>query len=879
MLDAHQTPQPILLKDYRPPAWRIGTVDLTFDLHAAETRVTNVMSVAPATANPGDLMLDVGEGVEIISVAVNDQALAPADYARTPTHLVMAAPSGGATLTIVTRINPQANTQLMGLYMSGGAFCTQCEAEGFRRITPFLDRPDVMATYRVTLRADKAAFPVLLANGNPVAARDLDDGRHEAVWDDPHPKPCYLFAVVAGQLEAFADQFTTRSGRVVALNIWVAPADLDRCAHAMAALKRSMLWDEQVYGREYDLDVFNIVAVGDFNFGAMENKGLNIFNSKYVLAKPETATDMDFDAVEGVIAHEYFHNWTGNRVTCRDWFQLSLKEGLTVYRDQEFSADMGSRPLKRIEDVRTLRAIQLPEDASPLAHPVRPESYIEISNFYTATVYNKGAEVIRMMATLLGPQRFRAGMDLYFERHDGQAVTCEDFVRAMEDAGGIDLGQFRRWYAQAGTPRVAVSLAHDPRTAIATLTFTQTIPDTPGQTAKQPMHIPIRMALLGAASGQALPVGIDGGPAAPEHLLEVREARQVVRVTGVTERPVPSLLRGYSAPIILEVPINRSDLAFLSAHDDDPFNRFEALQRLALTAVQEQIAARAKGASAITVDPLLIDAFGRTLTDTALDPALVAEAVLLPTEAYIGDQMTQVDVDGIHAVRQAFRKTLSAKLFDRWRDVYHANSDAAYAFTREAKARRRLKNVALQYLMAGDDHEATATAYLQFCDADNMTDQIAALSALASSNAVERPLALDQFYQRWAGDALVIDKWFSLQAFSLRPDTLGQVMALTRHPAFTIANPNRLRSLVGAFSANQARFHDASGAGYRYLADQVLSVDPLNAQTAARLVAPLGRWRRFEPARAALMRAQLERIAAHPGLSKDVFEMASKSLA
>jgi aminopeptidase N len=865
MLDAMAlaaAPEPIKLRDYAPPPVTVRHIDLLFDLRE---HATDVVSRIALTA-PTDLRLELdGQCVNLISVKVDGQLLSANDYSLNADSLQLPLAAGDHQLEIATQLNPVANTQLMGLYMSGGNFCTQCEAQGFRRITYMLDRPDVMATYRVTLRADKAKYPVLLANGNPVSARDLPDGRNEAVWDDPHPKPSYLFAVVAGNLKAVSDQFVTASGRKVDLHIWVAEADLDRCDHAMAALKRSMTWDEERYGREYDLDVFNIVAVGDFNFGAMENKGLNIFNSRYVLAKAETATDADFDAVEGVIAHEYFHNWTGNRITCRDWFQLSLKEGLTVFRDQQFSADMGSHAVKRIEDVRGLRAIQFPEDAGPLAHPVRPESYLEISNFYTATIYNKGAEVIRMMHTLLGAAKFRAGMDLYFARHDGQAVTCEDFVKAMEDASGVDLGQFRLWYSQAGTPRVSVSVEQERDTV--TLRFKQAVPDTPGQSGKAPMHIPLRAALLGADSGAVL---------VPDHIIELREAEESRVYSGVKERVVPSLLRSFSAPVVLDVATGRDDLAFLSAHDDDPFNRYEALQRLALDLILEQVAKRSEP---VSVDPLLVRAIENTLADDTLDPALVADAVVLPSEPYIGDQLGTVDVDGIHRVRQAFRKAIGSQLRQRWWDVYHANSDAAYAFTGPAKARRRLKNVALQYLMAEDDHEAAAACYLHFADATNMTDSIAALTALASSNVVEREAALAAFYQRCAGDALVLDKWFTLQALSFRTDTLQAVRALAKHRDFSQTNPNRLRALVGAFSANQVRFHAADGAGYVFLADQVLATDSINAQTAARLVAPLGRWRRFDPGRAALMKAQLERIVAVNGLSKDVFEMVSKSLA
>lgn len=875
MLDTQSTPQAILLKDYQPPRYLIPEISLEFDLDDTQTRVTSRFTAVRNGSHKQPLVLD-GKDMKLLSVTVDGKALEPGGYKLGREQLAIPLKNARAEIEIVTQVNPAANTQLMGLYMSGGIFCTQCEAEGFRRITYFLDRPDVMSRYRTVMRADKARFPVLLSNGNPAGSGDLDGGRHWAAWDDPFPKPAYLFALVAGDLSPFSDSFTTASGKEVALNIWVKESDLDRCQHAMEALKKSMRWDEEKYGREYDLDVFNIVAVGDFNFGAMENKGLNIFNSKYVLARPETATDLDFDAVESVIAHEYFHNWTGNRVTCRDWFQLSLKEGLTVYRDQEFSADHGSRALKRIEDVRTLRAGQFPEDSGPLAHPVRPDSYIEISNFYTATVYNKGAELIRMMATLLGEEKFRAGCDLYFDRHDGQAVTCDDFVAAMEDAGGVDLSQFKLWYSQAGTPRLDARLDYDEASRTATLSVKQTVPDTPGQTHKKPMHIPLRVALFGAQSGRNL---------TGDRLVELRQAEERVVFENVAERPVPSLLRGFSAPVVLKAPMDRSDLAFLARHDDDPFARYEAMQRLGLDLMLEQINAHAAG-KPVTVAPVLVETVEAILREAlsgALDPALAAEAVSLPTEAYVGDQMAIVEVDGIHAVRQLFRQTLTSRLKPLWWETYRQMTDPAYAFTPEAKARRRLKNVALQYLMVeadgGEpDSGAVAASVSQFQSADNMTDRIIALGSLVNSAAPERETALQQFYDDWANDALVIDKWFTLQALSIHPDALERVAQLTRHPAFTLTNPNRLRSLVGAFSMNQVRFHAANGSGYRYLADQVLAVDKLNPQTAARLVAPLGRWQRFDQGRAALMREQLERILGVSGLSKDVYEMVSKSL-
>ncbi len=855
-------PLTVQLSEYRPPVWAIPDVQLDVDLQENATLVTAILTLRRADGSAEALVLD-GEALELVSVALDGAILSPQRYQVTPQHLILEDMPATATLTLVTRLNPAANTKLMGLYMSGGNFCTQCEAEGFRRITYFLDRPDVMSVYTVRISADAARFPVLLANGNKTSGGALENGRHFAQWHDPHPKPCYLFALVAGNLAAFSDAFTTASGRQVALNIWVAAPDLPRCAHAMASLKASMAWDEEKFGREYDLDIFNIVAVHDFNFGAMENKGLNIFNAKYILADADTATDADFDAVEAVVAHEYFHNWTGNRITCRDWFQLSLKEGLTVYRDQEFSADMGSRAVKRIEDVRVLRAAQFPEDASPLAHPVRPESYIEISNFYTATVYNKGAEVIRMIATLLGPDRFRAAMDRYFQAHDGQAVTCEDFVRCMEAGGGIDLAQFRLWYSQSGTPRVKVNIAYQTHTRSATLTFTQHLPETPGQPHKKPMHVPMRIALFGKNTGAAL---------VPDTMIELREMSTTVSFTDLGDAPVASLARGFSAPVIIERGDDRAALAQLATCDDDPFARYEAIQNLALSALSQQIATKSAH-----IDPLLMQAYAATLASD-LDPALIAEALLLPSEAYIGDQMATVDVDGIHAARQTCRKMLCTSLQSQWWDIYHASASDTYARTPLAKGQRKLRNLALQYLMADDGHEATAICNLHYTDATNMTDRLAALTAFANSTAVEREEALADFYARYKHDPTIIDKWFSLQAMSVREDTLSRVRDLTEHKDFTIANPNRVRALVGAFGVNQVRFHHPSGTGYAYLAEQVLDVDKLNPQTAARLVTPLGRWRRFDAGRAQLMRKQLERLAGSNGLSKDVYEMVSKSL-
>ncbi len=860
MLDAQNAPaappSAIRREDYRPPDWIVPAVELEFDLGAERTRVRSRLSVARNGGHDRPLRLD-SQGLDLIEVSVDGTA---AEHSLEGEILTVALGGEVATVEILVEIAPRSNTQLMGLYESGGILCTQCEAEGFRRITPFPDRPDMLSRYRVRMIADKAAYPVLLSNGNQVGAGDLDGGRHWAEWDDPFPKSCYLFALVAGDLAANRDSFTTRSGRRVDLGIWVREDDLPKTEHAMDSLKAAMKWDEEVYGREYDLAVFNIVAVADFNFGAMENKGLNIFNSRYILADPETATDADFDAVAGVVAHEYFHNWSGNRVTCRDWFQLSLKEGFTVFRDQMFSADMGSAAVKRIEDVKMLRAAQFPEDSGPLAHPVRPDSYMEIANFYTATVYNKGAELIRMLHTLLGPERFRAGSDLYFDRHDGQAVTCEDFVRAMEDSSGENLSHFRLWYEQAGTPRVLAETIQEDATLRVRLA--QQVPPTPGQPVKQPMPIPLRLALFGRDSGSKL----------AEAMVVLGQPKCEAVFEGIDEPAVLSINRGFSAPVIVQAKWTAAELAFLSAHDDDPFARYEAMQQLMLDTLLAGI-----GSGQADHRPV-VDAVRQTLTDEALDPAFTADAVLPPSESFIGDQMAVVDPEAIRLARDSMRAELGRALEPLWRAAYASSAANRYEHSPAAKGARRLKTVALNYLMAAGAEDAPALARRQYDEADNMTDRQVALGALASSDAPERHGALAAFYERYRADPLVLDKWFTVQALSTRDDTLAAVEGLAGHPDFTLSNPNRMRSLVGAFAANQGAFHHSSGRGYRFLAGMILAVDRLNPQTAARLVPPLGRWRRFDPARQDLMKAELERIVAAPGLSKDVFEQASKSL-
>ena len=863
MLDVSATltpPQVIHRGDYRPPDWLVPEIALDFQLDAHATRVIARLTVRRNGAHLHPLRLE-GAGQAPLRVIVDGESLADA-WRLDGEALLIDLPGDDHLVETEVQIDPTANTQLMGLYASGGLLCTQCESEGFRRITYFPDRPDVLTRYTVRMEADAALYPVLLANGDHVDGGELPAGRHYALWRDPFPKPCYLFALVAGDLAARRDSFVTMSGRTIDLGIWVREADLDKTEHAMDALKASMAWDERVYGREYDLAVFNIVAVDDFNFGAMENKGLNIFNSRYILADPETATDADFDAIAGVVAHEYFHNWSGNRVTCRDWFQLSLKEGFTVFRDQQFSADQGSRAVKRIEDVRALRSAQFPEDAGPLAHPIRPESYMEIANFYTATIYNKGAEVIRMLHIILGEEGFRAGTDLYFERHDGEAATCEDFVRAMEDASGQDLSRFRLWYTQAGTPRVTASLKCE--SGRARLHLTQEVLPTPGQPDKQPMPIPLRIALLGQRSGE---------PLGPEQLVVLDEEEAEVTFDGLAEPVVLSINRGFSAPIVLQSDRTPAELAFLSANDDDPFARYEAMQQLMLGTLLAEIGGAAADHDAV------VAAVRNTLADPALDAAFVAEAVLLPSEAFIGDQLQEVDPERIAIVREGLRRRLGEELEQSWRDAYGRSKGNRYEYTPAGKGARRLRTVALGYLAAAGVADAPAMALAQYEAADNMTDRQGALGVLANRSSAERETALADFHARYAADPLVVDKWFSVQALSTRTDTIDAVEALARHPDFTITNPNRLRSLVGAFAVNQRAFHGADGRGYRFVGDMLLGVDKLNPQAAARLVPPLGRWRRFEPKRAGLMRAELERLLAEPGLSRDVFEQVSKSLA
>ena len=881
-------PAAILRTDYRPPPFSIEQAELDFELEKAATRVKARLDVARA-ADPSavgkPLRLD-GEGLDLQRVRIDGRLLNPNEFQVDAESLTIASVPDKFVLETDVIIKPQDNTELSGLYVSNDVFCTQCEAEGFRRITYFLDRPDVMSRYRVRITADAAKFPVLLSNGNNVDNGTLADGRHWAEWEDPFPKPCYLFALVAGRLEHLEDRFTTRSGRNVTLRIYTREADVDKCGHAMESLKKAMTWDEQVFGLEYDLDVFNIVAVGDFNMGAMENKSLNIFNTSYILARPETATDGNFANVESVVAHEYFHNWTGNRVTCRDWFQLSLKEGLTVFRDQQFSADMGSRAVTRIADVRGLRSSQFAEDSSPMAHPVRPESYIEINNFYTATVYNKGAEVIRMMHRLLGADGFRKGMDLYFERHDGQAVTCDDFASAMEDASGVDLGQFRLWYSQAGTPQLKVSGHYDETAKSFELSVEQTVPDTPGQTNKKPMHIPFAVGLLDE-SGEDIPLKLEGENSAGDttRVLDVTKEKQTFRFVDVPGKPVPSLLRDFSAPVRLKADLDDDALIFLMGHDSDPFNRWEAGQQLGVR-LMLGLVERYRRQEKLSLEPGYVEALRKTLTDPSLDKAFIANVLSLPSEMYLGQNMEQIDVDAIHAVRTFVRAEIAHALKSEFEAAYRDNAvDEPYAFEPKAVGRRSLKNSALSYLVAGDPDGAgegspVAQCLAQFRAADNMTDEIGALGVLSHVDRPERVTAMEEFYDKWRNDALAVDKWFALQAMSERSGIIQDVKKLLDHPAYDGRNPNKVRALVGAFCFNNpAGFHDVSGEGYEFLASRVLALDPVNPQVAARLAGALGRWRKYDPARQDLMKAALERIVANPNLSKDVYEIVSKSLA
>ncbi len=874
-----KSPETIHLKDYKTPAYLVEQVDLTFQLEPAATIVRSQLQLyrnpdRNAVAEP--LWLD-GCGMQLLAVQLDGRALTAADYLLTEEGLSIAGVPKKFSLQIETQLDPAGNSSLEGLYQSSGNFCTQCEAHGFRKITYYPDRPDVMARFSVRIEADRQ-YPVLLSNGNLIASGELPEGRHFAQWQDPFSKPSYLFALVAGELVCLEDHYTTTSGREVLLQIYVEERNRHYCDHAMLSLKRSMQWDEEVFGLEYDLDRYMIVAVDDFNMGAMENKGLNVFNSKYVLAHPETATDSDYLGVEGVIGHEYFHNWTGNRVTCRDWFQLSLKEGLTVFRDQQFSAAMNSAAVKRIDDVRILRQHQFPEDGGPMAHPVRPAAYVEINNFYTVTVYNKGAELIRMLQTLLGEERFVAGVQLYLQRHDGQAVTCDDFVKALEDAGQIDLRRFKRWYSQAGTPQVQIRSDYDADKQTLTLNIQQSCLPTPQQAEKEPFHIPLAIGLI-AADGKDLPLQLAGESAAGEgtRVLELTEAQQSFTFVGVPQSPVISPLRGFSAPVRLECDFSDDDLAFRMACDSDPFNRWEAGQSLALKELLRMLADYRQGRSS-ALTPKYVTSWRQALNDRSADLSLLAQLLTLPSEQYLADQLSEVDPQAIRAVRDRARRQLGSEcqglLLERYEE---SAATAGYSLDPVSVGRRSLRNLCLVLLMGLHEQPITDLCLQQYRQADNMTDRLGAFAAILDSSADERQSIIDDFFTQWQQHPLVIDKWFSLQALSHRPEVFADVEQLLQHRAFTLNNPNRVRSLLGAFSQNLAGFHRADGAGYRLLIEQILLLDQRNPQVAARLAGPLSRWQQFEPQRRALLEEQLQRLQ-QAELSRDLFEIVNKSL-
>jgi aminopeptidase N len=867
----------IYRKDYTVPPYCIESISLTFQLHEKYTDVIAITEVRknPASDDIGNILNLDGEKLELLGIKYNDHEILAGNYTITEKGLSLPVTDESFILEITTRINPDENTSLDGLYRSSGNYCTQCEAEGFRKITYYLDRPDNLAIFTTRIEGSKESCPVMLSNGNKVEEGDLANGRHYAVWQDPFLKPCYLFALVAGDLKYIEDFYTTGSGRKICLRIYVEERNITKCDHAMRSLKKSMKWDEEVYGLEYDLDIFMIVAVDDFNMGAMENKGLNVFNSKFVLALPETATDNDYLGIEGVVAHEYFHNWTGNRITCRDWFQLSLKEGLTVFRDQEFSADMNSRPVQRIDDVRVLRTNQFREDSGPMAHPVRPDAYVEINNFYTVTVYNKGAEVIRMMHTLLGAEGFRKGMDLYFERHDGQAVTCDDFVAAMADANEYDLDQFKLWYSQAGTPQLQVSTAFNEEEKEYSITIRQRCLPTPGQESKQPFHIPITIGLLDE-NGKDIRITDEDSI-----VLELGEEEENYSFSGIEKKPVLSFLRNFSAPVKVESFQSREELAFLMAHDSDLYNRWEASSRLAEHIIFDTVATLQQGGEPV-LDESYIKAVAKNIATGRNDKALLAQALQLPPEMYLAGQMEVIDPDNLHAARSFVRRELATRLQNIFTELYLDNDvEGVYEITPEAMGRRSLKNVALSYLMTIEPlpQDVLDLCLAQYDKGSNMTDVIASLNAIANSDIDVRTEILENFYDVWKHDPLVMDKWFIIQASSHLESTLEDVKKLMDNPSFSIKNPNKVRSLIGAFcSMNHVSFHDASGAGYEFLADRIIQLNAINPQIAARLVSPFTTWKKYDGERQRMMRDQLERIITIEDLSGDVFEVVKKSL-
>ncbi|MET4693849.1 aminopeptidase N [Endozoicomonas lisbonensis] len=875
-------PRTIYLKDYQAPDYWIDTTHLTFDLYEDHALVTAVLQmrlnddIGCGGALPA-LVLH-GEELDLVSLHRDGEELESDQFQLAKGTLTLPVEQPRFQLQIVTRIRPQENTSLEGLYKSNGMFCTQCEAEGFRKITYYLDRPDVMSVFTTKVIASQARYPVLLANGNAIDQGELENDRHYVTWEDPFKKPSYLFALVAGDLECVEDHFTTMSGRDVTLRIFTESHNIHKCDHAMVSLKKSMKWDEEVYGREYDLDIFMIVAVDHFNMGAMENKGLNIFNSSCVLASPETATDATYQRIEAIVAHEYFHNWSGNRVTCRDWFQLSLKEGFTVFRDAEFSADMNSRGVKRIQDASLLRTAQFAEDAGPMAHPIRPESFIEISNFYTLTVYEKGCEVVRMIHTLLGADQFRKGTDLYFERHDGEAATCEDFVKAMEDASGVDLTQFRNWYSQAGTPVITVTDRYEADTGDYHLTIAQSCPATPGQEHKQPFHIPVGLALLDE-QGELLPLNAEGIHAEgdKEKVLSIKQTEETFVFKGCKSKPLPSLLRNFSAPVRVRYDYSKDDLVFLMKHDTDSFNRWDACQRLGVMAI-EQLVEQSEQA----VDPQLVDAFGAVIADPELDFAVKAEMLCLPSEASLAEQAEVIKPLAIVAARKKVKQAIAEAHSEALLALYNELSyERDYRPEATDIAERTLKNVCLGYLAAEDDAECLQRLAEQYNDASNMTDRRAALGCVVDARHRDERLVervLTDFYDRYKDDANVMDDWFAVQSSSAELGTVEKVKALMQHDSFDPTSPNKLRALIGGFTRNMTHFHTAGGAGYEFLADRVIELDKQNPQVASRVMMPLTRWKKFEPAASGLMKKALQRIKAVHDLSTDVYEVVNKSL-
>lgn len=867
-----QLPQAKNRHDYRAPDYTITDIDLTFILDASTTQVTAISQVKRLGAAGAELRLD-GEDLTLVSLDINDQAWT--HYRLEDGALILEQLPETFTLKIVNEIHPDKNTALEGLYKSGEALCTQCEAEGFRHITWYLDRPDVLARFTTTIVADKALYPYLLSNGNRVDAGQMEDGRHWMKWEDPFPKPCYLFAVVAGDFDVLRDSFRTRTGRDVALEIFVDRGNLDRADWAMTSLKNSMKWDEERFGLEYDLDIFMIVAVDFFNMGAMENKGLNVFNSKYVLARAETATDKDYLGIEAVIGHEYFHNWTGNRVTCRDWFQLSLKEGLTVFRDQEFSSDLGSRAVNRIDNVRIMRGAQFAEDASPMAHPIRPEQVIEMNNFYTLTVYEKGSEVIRMMHTLLGEENFQKGMQVYFERHDGSAATCDDFVQAMEDASNVDLSQFRRWYSQSGTPILSIRDDYNPELEQYTLHVTQRTPATADQKEKLPLHIPLDIELYDG-EGKVIPLQHNGHPV--HNVLNVVEEFQSFVFDNVYFQPVPSLLREFSAPVKLDYNWSDAQLTFLMRHARNDFARWDAAQSLMATYIKLNVARQQQG-QPLSLPLHVADAFRAVLLEENSDPALMALILTLPSENEIAELFETIDPQAISDVRESLVRLLATELADEWLAVYNANQSHEYRIEHAEIGKRSLKNVCLGYLAFGDVELADKLVNAQFSHANNMTDSLAAMAASVAAQLPCREALLVAFDERWHQDGLVMDKWFALQATSPAPDVLNRVRALLNHRSFTLSNPNRIRSLIGAFaSANPAAFHAANGSGYQFLTEILTDLNTRNPQVAARMIEPLIRLKRYDAGRQALMRNALEQLKGLDKLSGDLYEKISKAL-